>query len=541
MASLMGTLYRMLKDGDLEQRIAASIVVGEMAPHEKTAVELLGAATTHESDALRRKAIEALGKIGTPPARQILFDLLGSEGEIGDVTARAIARTGNPVVGLIKKAIPEASHTKLRTFLHVLAALRTREAMELLLDIVQKSHVNVIHDATQIFRQETGALESKESRQLSAQIRAAIHKKGFAENRSALEAALTLLSHLRDPASAPVLLEFSAAAQRPEMRRIALNGLRWVLPGSPDLDGAVRTLLGYLEEDDFPNVVSPALEALLPLDMPAAVADPLIGLAESRHPLVRKFALTKMSKLGQPRVIRTLAAALADSDPMIRELASRSLQSQPGAWKVVVEALGEATDVDLAWRMVHAVKAGSKIPADALKAVSEDAISRLEANDPMAEPMLNLVRTLAPRLHFDALYARGLHWKKKKKFQDAERCLKPLTRNEFCSDDARFELAVVALKNSNATAGAITRDSDLALSLVKALVRDPKFPIVKRLMAEKRLLDPEDYYYLGFHLVEGPPEERAVGADILQRIVKATPRSKVGKSARSKLRIEGLV
>ena len=76
---------------------------------------------------------------------------------------------------------------------------------------------------------------------------------------------------------------------------------------------------------------------------------------------------------------------------------------------------------------------------------------------------------------------------------------------------------------------------------VGPIQRDPEFPLLKRLNGEKNVLDPGDYYYLGFHLVEGAEDERRIGAEILERIVEATPRSKIGKSAKSKLRLEGLL
>ncbi len=542
MASSTGKIYRLLSEGTLEQRIAAAIIVGELLPREKVVVQRLEAAAHDENPTLRIKAIEALGKIATPEARSALYPLLDDEGSVREVAARAFAMTGNSAVSFIKKDFPDASLAKKRTLLQVLSVLRTREAMAMFLDILCDPHVSIVKEAVNIFRDETATLESKEGRRLSAQIRKALATKRFAGNRNALGAAIRLLSHLRDPASATLLLKYSSPDHPPELRRHALQGLRWVLPESKDRDAAVKQLLEYLEEDDFQNLVSPALEALQPLDVPAGSGDRLIQLSKSRHPLVRKFALTKMSRLGQVHVIRALVGALADKDPMIRELSSRSLQAQSGAWKIIVEALRSCEDVDLAWRMVHAVKQeGTRIPADTLGKVAQEAVGRLEGGDPIADPMLNLVRTLAPRTQFEALYKRGMYWKRKGKFAEAELCLKPLTRNEVCTDDARFELAVVSLKNSHATAGAITRDSDLALSLIKGLVQAADFPLMKRLKAEKRTLDNEDYYYLGFHLVEGSPDERAIGTDILQKIVKETPRSKTGKSAKSKLKIEGLL
>jgi HEAT repeat protein len=542
MASSIGKIYKLLSGNNMEQRIAAAIVLGELSPKETQAVKLLNDAASDQDLTLRSKAIEALGKIASPPARQVLYPYLEEDGEIRAVAIRAVARTGNPAVSHVKRTFAEASLASKRTYLHVLASIQTPEAMTLVLDILRREHPSIARDAVEIFRHETGALESKVSRSLSAQIRKELQNKEFLRNRTAVEAAVLMLNHLRDPGSAKILLQFAEPGHQPSLRRCSLLGLRWVLPDYKERDKAVRALLGYLEEDDFQNIVSPALEALQPLEVTGKAADLLIELADSRHPLVRKFSLTKMSGLSQVKATRTLVGALADPDPMIRELASRSLQTQRGAWKVVVEALRTCSDVDLAWRMVHAVKGeGARVPADALREVAKEAIERLENNDPIAEPMLDLVQTLAPDVHFEALFKRAMHWKRKGKFGEAELALRPLTRNETCTDDARFELAVMSLKTSTATAGAIARDSDLALSLVKGLLRNTEFPLLKRLNSEKKVLEHGDYYYLGFHLVEGSTEEREIGAEILHRLVTDSPRSKVGRSAKSKLRIEGLL
>ena len=52
--------------------------------------------------------------------------------------------------------------------------------------------------------------------------------------------------------------------------------------------------------------------------------------------------------------------------------------------------------------------------------------------------------------------------------------------------------------------------------------------------------EPEDLFYLGFHFVEGDRSEREFGAQALRLLLKRSPRSKIAKDARSKLRSAGL-
>jgi hypothetical protein len=59
-------------------------------------------------------------------------------------------------------------------------------------------------------------------------------------------------------------------------------------------------------------------------------------------------------------------------------------------------------------------------------------------------------------------------------------------------------------------------------------------------LKQAKWLQPEDLFYLGFHFVEGDRSEREFGAQALRLLLKRSPRSKIAKDARSKLRSAGL-
>ena len=65
------------------------------------------------------------------------------------------------------------------------------------------------------------------------------------------------------------------------------------------------------------------------------------------------------------------------------------------------------------------------------------------------------------------------------------------------------------------------------------------FPVAKNLNREKDV-DDEEIYGLGFRLLESHDEnDKALGAELLQGILDERPRSKLGKSARNKLKLTG--
>jgi hypothetical protein len=63
---------------------------------------------------------------------------------------------------------------------------------------------------------------------------------------------------------------------------------------------------------------------------------------------------------------------------------------------------------------------------------------------------------------------------------------------------------------------------------------------MQRMRKEKSHLDSEDLYWLGFHLAEGSGDEKELGAELLKMVVQREGKSKIGRNARNKLRLEGL-
>jgi hypothetical protein len=47
-------------------------------------------------------------------------------------------------------------------------------------------------------------------------------------------------------------------------------------------------------------------------------------------------------------------------------------------------------------------------------------------------------------------------------------------------------------------------------------------------------------FYLGFHFIERMKEERDFGADVLRLLIRRSPKTKLAKDAKNKLRSQGL-
>jgi hypothetical protein len=79
------------------------------------------------------------------------------------------------------------------------------------------------------------------------------------------------------------------------------------------------------------------------------------------------------------------------------------------------------------------------------------------------------------------------------------------------------------------------RRHDPALEVLHDLAQSP-FPLVERLRKE-RALDGDDLLYVAFNFAEGRGEERGVARDLLERLADKYGRTKVGKTAKNKLKL----
>jgi len=60
-------------------------------------------------------------------------------------------------------------------------------------------------------------------------------------------------------------------------------------------------------------------------------------------------------------------------------------------------------------------------------------------------------------------------------------------------------------------------------------------------LAKAKWLDAEDLFYVGFHFGEQTHRARDFGKQVLEMVVKRSPKSEVAKQAKRKLKSEGLV
>jgi hypothetical protein len=164
--------------------------------------------------------------------------------------------------------------------------------------------------------------------------------------------------------------------------------------------------------------------------------------------------------------------------------------------------------------------------------------SKLEKNLLKKDERYKLFHTIFRIAYPEYLYKTVLKkvqsLKSRKKFKDAEIFAGLISRGLLFTDEVKYELAVIQLKNSSKDIAILYRNNDNCLRLFEQLLKSSDLALLKRLKKET-ILDVTDFFYLGFHFSEKLFELKDFGVETLKYCIKKYPRSKVVGKAKKKL------
>jgi len=535
-------ILELLKSGRPDQQLAAAIVLGELRPKENEAVKVLANVLGTAGRAVRLAAIEAMGRIGLPSGLPHLIPLL--EIEDADVRGKALeamSALGSRAVPALAKKITTSPPPVRRAIVTVLARIRDKRATDALISLIQSAHPEASKEASLALASHSQEMTKTERRAIRARVERMMRGSVKKVQPVTLSSGLALVGAFGDASSAPLILRLAGPGYPEPVRREALLALGAALRGTT-LPGKVITAVFSLFTDKAPHsLTAAALEVLYRLELPASASSALLGLLDARDPAVRRFAARKLGNMGGARVTRRLVALLADPDQSLRDAVADSLSKLPESALLLLSELFRHSDVHKAWSVAHILNNhAAKIPKPQLRELIKKGIDLIRRGDRVWEPYLHIARHADPKLLYASLMAEAGRLKRARRYEDAESVLKPLARTDNFDAEARFELSLASLKASVNREDVSPRSPDSPLELFRTLARDPAFPFIKRIRKEKNHLDAEDLYWLGFHLAEGPGEEKLLGAELLRMVAQKEGKSKLGRNARNKLRLEGL-
>lgn len=541
MADAISRIRAMLSDDRADRRYAAAIVLAELKVKDPATIKALAEAVEGEDRRLGRYALQALTEakaVRTIPL--VVRRLVDPDPELRHAAEMFLLAVGDAATDELQRQLKDGLPELRRAAASVLSKLGGRTGLDVLVDSIDGTDPAQLDQTRAALARAVATLDGRSAQAFATKLQARCSKcvaKGDVEGASTI---LRVLGELKDVDTSRFLQGFAGADQPPAIRRGALGGLARTLSegrAGKAREALVGELLGCLFEDDYENVVRPALAALHGCPMTPAHEKALVKLLDAPQVSARQLAIRKLGELGTAAAAKALVRVLAAGDHASRGAAREATAKLPKVAPLLVDALLEATTADAARAIATALRsrAAELGPADRAR-LAEGALDALVGGLSRADAMAEIARHASGSILCETAVERARKLKKKGDTKAAVALLRTVAALPGFDDAARYELAVMGLTGSSGPVVRVARSTDPVLSPFQALLRSG-FPVTNKLAKEKALGD-EELFFLGFAFAESHDDaERELGCDVLRIVADRSPRSKLGKSAKNKIRL----
>jgi len=523
----------------VDLRCAAARVLGHVAARTDEMAETLCEALNDQDPAFRTQVLETVGTLRIEQALPQLLARVSEGGAEAQVAAQAAARLGAKGTRALQELMGQVAPGLRRRIAAALAAGGASTAKIAALDALLDSDPGVVDAAGRSLIGQVPTLSKSEHRSVVDHVLEVLQPKKGIKLPPASEAALVrILAALADPKAEAALWARVTPAHPAELRASALQALG-TLPLTSKKD-RYKLLFAAAADADF-RVAAPALMILKALAVTDRNMDDWLSLLQAPDVASRRFGMEKLAGKDTAAVADALIRQLDRPDRNLRDEVIADLGRMKHGREALARALLDSASAEEAWILARALApVVRECPPGLRVKVLAKMCKLLESGDRHAEALLFLLREWEARALRDQLEERALIHRKKKAYDKALLYLRLLTRDPACAEELRFELAGCGLKVSEQSLGLEAREADPSLQLFARLIHSHEVDPAERLR-QARWLTAEDLFYLGFHFVEGEKPERIFGAEALQLTIKRSPRSKLAKDAKSKLRSAGLL
>jgi hypothetical protein len=540
MNAVLKQLLALIGGSDLQLGAAAARVMGSVGRGDAEATSALAETLAKADAALHPQILESLSARGGESAAATLVKFLGEPGKTGQFAARAVASAGDKAPKLLARVIDKGTPAQFRAAVEVLVGMKSKQALELLARaLFGTKEMDTASFAAATVRSHLEELDGSMRETLAKKAMAVLErrkKKGGDE--APLANALKYLGSLKRSSYSKSLLRFCRKGQPGDVRRAALSGLAQLKPGTVPARELGRVLLPMLGENDFTNVVKPALDVLWQNPLPGEYRPKLAAYLGSPYEPVKRYAVRELGRSGSAREVKDLLACLESGDRELTERASGELRRMESAVSPLVRKLDSARDFDSARKYANILLSHKeRLAGGRVRKLASRMLDLMAKDDERGRAYLWLVRATEPRLAVERLIEAARAARKRRKFDASDRYLRLLLAGEDAPPLARYELAITLLKRGKRVIQKSAREKDDGLAEMSKLVSEHELDL-GRMVAGERDLDDADRFYIGFHFAERIGAERAFGGEVLRSL--ASGRGKIAKSARDKLAIEGL-
>ncbi|MBI2894330.1 MAG: HEAT repeat domain-containing protein [Deltaproteobacteria bacterium] len=533
----------MLADPRAERRYAAAIVLAELKAKDPPTVKALTAAIDGEDRRLCRYAVEALAEARAVKAVPSVVPLLvDPDPEVRRAAETFLLAAGDSATAVLQKQLKDGGPDMRRAVASILAKLGGQTGLDALIGSIDGTDPNLLDRTRAALARAVQTLDGGDARELAAKLHVRckeLVKRGDAEGAGAALRALGEIGSSQADALS-ILRSYAGPSHPGPVRRGALSALGKPIaeskPGKKR-DAVIEELLGYLSEESYEDVVRPALTALHSAPVPAELVGKLVKLLGAPQPAARQLAIRKLGEIGSAVAARALVRVLSIGDQVSKSAAREAIAKLPQASPLLLDALLDAGTVEEA-RMLASVLRGraSELSKADRSRLAEGALDALVAGLPRAEALSEIARSASGSILCSAAIERAHKLRKKGDTKGAVAVLRAVSSLPGFDDAARFELAVMGLAGATGPVVRVARSTDPVLGPFVTLL-ESGFPLPAKLAKERSIGD-EELFFLGFAFAESNDDtERELGCEVLSIVADRSPRSKLGKSAKNKIRL----
>ncbi len=534
------TLKKMLELLDPSEpanvRHASVIVLMQLAPSGDAVHEAILRAVDDADAGVRVSALQAVGKLKIQDALPTLLARIEKGGEEASEAANAAAKLGARAVKALQDMMPKVAPGLRRYIAAALGSAGTASGDAAAVEFLLDNDPGVVASAVRSLISQVPTLSAAKKHSLAEQLLQLLKDAKTKLPVASEAAAVRLLAAVGDKLAGPILWDRCLAPHPAEIRTAALQALGGMAekPGKEQL----KKLFVCAAEADF-RVVAPALMMLQHQPVVDRSLGDWLELLKAHDVAVRRLALDKLADRDSPEIAAALLPEINHPDRAFREAVLARLAAMAAGQKALQAALLDAANPDAAWSLARALTPFLKdFSAAHLDKMFAQACKFLDAADRRSEPLFFVLREAdAPALR-DRLEEKAAACRKKEKYEGAMAYLKILARDPAIGFAIRIELACCGLKLSNKELSPDARGNDPCLGQFAHLVQGYEAELLKALDKTK-WLEPEDLFYLGFHFIEKDGAPRRFGGAVLQLLLKRSPKSKLAKDAKAKLKASG--
>jgi len=526
----------MLQSEDPELQCAAAKVLGELRPKDPGVIRALGGVLSDSRESVRLYALGALKNIGSRSALKYVIPRLSSEDPERRAATAAITAVGAGALPQLKAELPSLSPFGRRAAADIIISIGTESSFDVLLEALALGDFDLCRHICDLFRDHVASFSKNRTDVVFRKISKFLNSKKVKGNEVATMAGLRLLGYVGHAKSLDMLIPYLDEKHTPAVRRHALLAVSALLPVRKPKPDFVNALLKLLSDRTHPDLMETSLRILNGLSIPASLSDEMIKLLYNRHSAVRKLAVRALESFGTIKATRALLECLGRADWELTSDTMAALRKIKHTPEVILSEVEKTEDKDRARRLANVLRGGKfEVSQSILDSLVDKLLKAVAEDGDKLEIYFAVLSTLSEERLVNALLSRARELKRAGEFVEAERHLHMLTQLGPPPAEVKYELGVVRLRLSKKSPAAADRAADPALALLAPLIRIPKFELAKKLEADRSVLRPDEYYYVGHHFAASEGEEKAFGHNVLKLLIRLAPKSKEAAKAKELL------